>query len=111
MWNLGVLKDMYAEWGLPLDDRKEDGPATVITFLGIEVDTVEGVLRLPQGKLAEMMTLVKEWRGMKSCHKRDLLSIIGSVSHACKVVRAGRSFLRCLIDLSMTVDRPIGGSD
>ena len=89
---------MCAEWGLPLDDMKEDGPATVITFLGIEVDMVEGVLRLPQGKLAEMMALVKEWRGMKSCRKRDLLSIIGSLSHACKVVRAGRSFLRRLID-------------
>ena len=49
-----------------------------------------------------MIALVKEWQGIKSCSKRDLLSIIG---HACKVFRAGRSFLRCLIDLPMMVDR------
>ena len=32
--NLGVLKDMCAEWGLPLDDWKEEGPAAVFTLLG-----------------------------------------------------------------------------
>ena len=42
---------------------------------------------------------------MKSCRKRDLLAIIGVLSHACKAIRAGRSFLRRLIDLSMSVRR------
>ena len=32
--------------------------------------------------------------------KRDLLSLIGVLSHACKVVQAGRTFLHHLIDLS-----------
>ena len=41
------------------------------------------------------------WRGRRVCKKRELLSLIGLLSHACKVVRAGRSFLRRLIDLSM----------
>ena len=62
-----------------------------------------GELRLLASKLAELVSLVKRWRGMKSCRKRELLSIIGSLSHACKVVRAGRSFLRRLINLAATV--------
>lgn len=44
--------------------------------------------------------------GRKACKKRDLLSLIGVLSHACKAVRAGRSFLRRLIDLSMVVKNP-----
>ena len=40
---------------------------------------------------------------MKSCRKRKLLSIIGSLGHAFKVVWAGRSFLRRLINLAATV--------
>ena len=43
------------------------------------------------------------WRKRRACRKRELLSLIGSLSHACKAVRAGRSFLRRLIDLSTTV--------
>ena len=41
----------------------------------------------------------------KGLQKRDLLSLIGSLSHACKAIRAGRPFLRRMIDLSMTAKR------
>ena len=37
------------------------------------------------------------------CTKRQLLSTIGKLSFACKVLPAGRIFLRRLIDLSTTV--------
>ena len=37
--------------------------------------------------------------------KRELLSLIGTLSHACKVVRSGRAFLRRLITLSTGVKR------
>ena len=36
---------------------------------------------------------------MEGNGKRDILSIIGVLSHACKTIIAGRSFLRRLIDL------------
>ena len=35
--------------------------------------------------------------------KRDLLSLIGTLGHACKVIKPGRSFLRRIIDLSKRV--------
>ena len=47
-------------------------------------------LRLPREKLNETL---KQWRAKICCRKRDLLSLIGVLSHACKVVRPGRSFL------------------
>jgi len=42
-----------------LDKKKEDGPATSITMLVIEVDSLAGKLRLPASKLAELVSLVK----------------------------------------------------
>ena len=100
--NLHHLKGTCGRLGMPLDEAKEEGPTAVLTFLGIEVDSTRQIIRLPEDKLEAMQSSLKHWRGMKSCRKRDLLSIIGSLSHACKAVRAGRSFLRRLIDLSMT---------
>jgi hypothetical protein len=37
----------------------------------------------------------------KVAKKREVLSLIGILSYACKALRVGRSFLRRLIDLSM----------
>ena len=43
------------------------------------------------------------WR--RRCKKRELLSLIGKLSFACKVVPSGRIFLRRLIDLSTSVEK------
>ena len=56
------------------------------------------VVRLPLEKLAWMKTELIKWRGRKACKKRVAVPLF----HVCKVVRAGRSFLRRLVDLSMT---------
>ncbi len=62
-------------------------------------------IRLPQEKLGRMRAELRGWRGKKASKKRELLSLIGVLSHACKVVRSGRSFLRRLIDLSMVAKK------
>ncbi len=97
------FKEACSLLGMPLDPAKEEGPATLVSFLGIELDSVKMEVRLPGEKLGRLRKWLREWKGMKACRKRDLLSIIGHLSHACKAVRAGRSFLRRLLDLSMSV--------
>ena len=71
-----------------------------MTFLGIEIDSHSWELRLPQDKLRRAREEVTNWQGRKSCTKKELLSLIGLLQHACRVVRPGRSFLRRMINLS-----------
>ncbi len=40
--------------GIPLAQHKIEGPVTVITFLGIEIDTHHMLLRLPTDKLCRL---------------------------------------------------------
>ncbi len=101
--NVAIMKEACDETGLPTEPEKDEGPATVIGFLGMELDTEALEIRLPQDKLSLLQVALRAWRDRKACRKRELLSLIGSLSHACKAVRAGRSFLRRLIDLSTTV--------
>ena len=89
--------------GIPVALDKLEGPATTITFLGITIDTTLQQLRLPPDKLQEMTLLIKSWLGKHKTTKRDLLSLIGKLSFAAKVVPSGRLFLRRLIELSTTV--------
>lgn len=79
--------------------EKTEGPATVITLLGIELDSVRLQLRLPLVKLEKLRELVAMWRQRKACTKKEPQSLAGHLSHACKVVRPGRRFLRGLFGL------------
>ena len=102
---LRIFKETCQVLGMPLDDGKEEGPSEVITFLGIVIDSIKMEIRLPQQKLEELRSTLRKWRGMRSCRRRDLESIVGSLNHACKVVRPGRAFKRRLLDLMTTVKR------
>ena len=90
---------------IPLAPEKVEGPQSIMTFLGIELDSVQGLARLPQEKLEEIRHQLTTWGKRRKCTKRELLALIGKLSFAIKVVPAGRTFLRRLIDLSMTVHR------
>lgn len=85
--------------------EKLEGPTVVLTFLGIVLDTQKLEIRLPSDKLEELGKLVVEWKGKGACTKRDLLSLIGKLAHATKVVTAGRAFLHRMIDTSMSVKK------
>lgn len=98
--NTQIMQSVCDEAGLPIEPSKSLGPTTSLVFLGILIDSEKGELRLPQEKLTQLQDMISQWRGRKACRKRELLSLIGSLSHACKVVRSGRTFLRRLIDLS-----------
>ena len=86
--------------GTPLAQEKCEGPSSILTFLGIEMDITNMQLRLPREKLDRLYQLIMEWSIKKSCTKRELDSLIGQLQHACAVVKAGRSFLRRMIELS-----------
>ena len=91
--------------GLATQNRKIEGPATVLVFLGIILDTASQELCLPQEKVEELSRLVKEWKDKRVSIKCELLSLIGKLSHATKVVVSGRTFLRRMIDTAASVQR------
>ena len=107
---LDTLLSECRSLGVPIAPHKTKGPTAVITFLGIEIDTIRGDLRLPQDKLDRLNTLLDDWGDWKGCMRRDLESLIGLLNNACKVVRPGRSFLCRMIDLLHAVNRPCSGS-
>ena len=84
--NTLIMQSVCDDAGLPMEPSKSVGPTTSLVFLGIQIDSDKGELRLPDEKLTELQELITTWRGCKACRKRELLSLIGSLSHACKVV-------------------------
>ena len=91
--------------GVSLTPEKIIGPSSSLTYLGIEIDSVAQVIRLPDEKLSNLKEVLEAWLSRDSCSKRQLLSLIGSLSFASKVVKPGRMFLRRLINLSTKVSQ------
>ena len=86
--------------GFPVMTEKVFGPSAILEFLGFVIDTLAMEIRLPEEKLQHLKSLLRAWASRKSCTKRELLSLIGSLQHASAVVKPGRVFLRRMIDLS-----------
>ncbi|CAJ0936584.1 unnamed protein product [Ranitomeya imitator] len=52
------FKDVMSCFGVPLSSEKTIGPVSVITFLGIEIDSVAMEFRLPQDKISKLQELI-----------------------------------------------------
>ncbi|CAJ0944438.1 unnamed protein product [Ranitomeya imitator] len=55
---LAQFKDTMAHFGVPLSPEKTIGPVSVITFLGIEIDSVAMEFRLPKEKIDKLLDLI-----------------------------------------------------
>lgn len=88
--NLELMNQTCEHLGVPLKLEKMEGPASVMVFLGIEIDTVRGTLSLLEMKLQQYKAKLVAWSGRKVDRKKELLSQIRKLSHACRVVLPGR---------------------
>ena len=91
--NLATLKLLCHSLGVPLALEKVEGPTTCLPFLGIIIDTNRMEARLPDDKLARIQGLLGTWLDRKKATKREILSLVGLLQHAAKIVRCGRSFV------------------
>lgn len=104
--NVKIMIRMASHLGIPLAPEKLEGPTTSLVFLGILIDTNRMETALPEDKLKELLAELQCWCSRRKCLKRELLSLIGKLNWACRVIPAGRIFLRRLIDLSTTARLP-----
>jgi hypothetical protein len=103
---LDVAVPLCGSLGFPVAPEKVVPPATVITFLGIEIDSIKFELRLPKRKLDRLKETIQRWLGRRAASKRQLQSVIGLLSDAAVVAPQGKAFLRSLIDTMKIPKKP-----
>jgi hypothetical protein len=100
-----TFEQVCTSLGIPIANEKTKGPSTVITFLGVEFDTINMELRLPSEKLQKLQLQLDHILYKDKITLLQLQSLLGSLNLACRVVRPGRVFLRRLYDVSTLVKR------
>ena len=91
--NLQVIRGVCQHLGVPLALEKVEGPSKSLTFLGILLDTENMEARLPLDKLQHIRSQVATWLGRRKAKKRQILSLVGLLQHATKVVKPGWTFV------------------
>ena len=97
--NLATAQHLCHRLGLPLHPDKCVGPSTCMVVLGIELDSVNQIARLPFEKLSALQELLTSWVPRRWCNRRQLESLRGHLHYAARVVWPGRTFVRRMIDL------------
>ena len=92
--------------GIPMAPEKTVGPSQIISFAGIELDSILMEARLPQEKLDKCQALISAFVRRRKVSLQEIQSLTGLLNFACSVVVPGRAFLRRLIDLTLVVNRP-----
>ena len=89
--NLNIMTDIAKYLGIPLAMEKLERPSHCLTFLGIVLDMQEKQARLPDDKLMRIKCQLSTWLHQKKATKMEVLSLVGLLQHASKIVRPGHS--------------------
>jgi len=103
---LDGFRKICRKFGVPLAEEKTVGPTTKIVFLGLQIDSIEQTVSIPQNKLVSVKAKVQHALQSEKLTLREIQSLIGSLQFVCKAVSPGRAFLRRLIGLTCGVTSP-----
>lgn len=101
--SLGKLRRCFLSLGVPLSEAKTVGPVTRLEFLGITLDSVRMEASLPGEKLERIRAIAASFVPECLVTKRRLLSLLGHLNFAMRVIPQGRSFISRLLDLASSV--------
>lgn len=91
---------------VPLATEKTEGPVEVLSFLGLELDSVAMQTRIPDDKVKEVLEKIDSLLAKDRTTLRDMQSLIGSLNFACRAIPPGRPFCRRLINAIKGLTKP-----
>ena len=101
---MALLTMLFKKLNIPLSPKKTMGPLTKLEYLGIILDSVNMQAELPQDKVQRLIKMLHKYSKKTSCTKLAILSLLGHMSFASKVIVPGRSFLSYLLQLTKGVN-------
>lgn len=92
------LQELFDDLGLQCSIEKDCAPSTNMICLGIEVDTVDFCLRVPQNRINDLLDELSAWKSKKRYRIKELQSLLGKLSFVTACVPAGRIFMSRLLN-------------
>ena len=98
-----TFMDISVKLGVPIAKQKTVWPTKVITFLGLTIDTVLMMVRIPEDKLDKLKCKLSPFVFKKRVKVKDLESVTGLMAFCSKAIPSARAFTRRFYDLISAV--------
>lgn len=99
-------KTLCKDLCIPIAPEKTEGPDQVMTFVGIQLSSIDMIAQLPLDKLRKYSNMIYENICSRKITLHDMQSIIGCLQFATSVVVPGKAFIRRLIDTTIGIKMP-----
>lgn len=77
---MAAFQEICKELGVPIADQKTVWPTPVLEFLGLEIDTINMVVRIPLDKLFDLKDKITQVLGRKKASLKELESLDGKMN-------------------------------
>jgi hypothetical protein len=74
-----MQEQICSEIGVPIANEKTEGPSTIIEYLGLAIDTVNMLIKIPEKKVQDLLKKIKLLSYRKKVTLKELQSICGSL--------------------------------
>lgn len=102
-----MFKQVAQELGVPLAEDKSVGPTNNLVFVGLEIDTVAIMVRVPVYKRVELVSLLQKFIDRKSITLKQLQSMLGKLNFVTKAITPGRAFVRRIHNATIGIINPL----
>ena len=104
--SLNTLRALFVDLGFDISEKKVVQPATKVTCLGVDIDTVEFTVSIAPDKVREILLECESWVNRSECTKKQQLqSLLGKLLYVTKYVRISRPFPNHMLDLLRAADK------
>ena len=83
--------------GLPINMKKVEEPNNKITCLGIQIDALTGILKIPEVKMQEVVKLCQKWATQTHATKNQLQKLTGKLLYIHRCVKPARIFINRIL--------------
>ena len=91
---MASFKEVCQEISMPVSPEKSVGPVQVIQFLGLTIDTVQMVVKVPEDKRADILEILTKIIHKRKATSWELQSLAGTLNFLCKAIPARRPFIQ-----------------
>lgn len=106
---LAALKELIKlarRLGFAINYNKVVEPTTRVTFLGVNIDSVQMTVGLTGDKVVALEDKLARAKGKRSLSKKDLQSLAGSLNWALQVIEQGKYFVGRLYQSIKRLTKP-----
>jgi hypothetical protein len=97
--HFNITKDLLEELNFQISTEKTVPPSVCVICLGIVINCDEGILKIPEKKMADIIDICKLYLNKKHISRTQLQSLIGSIIFMHKAVKPAHIFINRILAL------------